>query len=107
MYKRIIVTYHDLSNGCLVCSCLLPFKQLVNRENRLVLYSARPYCPENLPGKWRGRNLWSGCGSMPTRTPLYIIPLPYPSIDPLYPLRSVTTQPIMSSSSSSKPGETM
>ena len=33
------------------------------------VYSARRHGPENLPGKRRSRTSWSGCGSMPPRTP--------------------------------------
>ena len=53
MYKWIIVTYQVLINDCLMCSCLLSCEQLVKRENKLVLYTARPYGPENVPGNAR------------------------------------------------------
>ena len=51
----LLINNHNLINDCLMCSCLLPYGQLVNRDNKLVLYIARPDGPENLPGKWRGR----------------------------------------------------
>ena len=102
-YKWIIVTYHEHINDCLIRSCLLPCEQLVNRDDELLLQCT--VWPGEPSRKMAGHGLLSGCGSMPPITPLYITPLPNPLINPPYTLRSVTTSPQLSSSSS-KPGET-